>query len=197
MIRNILKFWAPVLWNILYSAATNIRCHRQYSSRRGHNGNRSFLRTLTLRKQCSIKNFFLLLIRLQFLVCLASSPNAELDKLKVLTKQGISCVRQYWSCKPLLMKQVRLWVFVMTVESTLEEWYMSQLRGCIWSTGQPSKQPAGPSTAIRAIYCSWFAEMQWINFTIASPSGRAVYIYTMYGAPILDVSRSHTTHHSR
>jgi hypothetical protein len=55
-----------------------------------------FLHTLTLRKQCSIEVFFFIfLIRLQFLVCLAWSPNAELEKLKVLTKQEINCVRQY------------------------------------------------------------------------------------------------------
>jgi hypothetical protein len=54
-----------------------------------------FLHPLTLRKQCSIKNFFLFLIRLQFLVCLAWSLNAQLQKLKVFTKQGIKYVRQY------------------------------------------------------------------------------------------------------
>jgi hypothetical protein len=42
----------------------------------------------------------------------------------VLTKQEINCVRQYWSCNPLLMKQVRLWDFLMSVVSTMKEWYM-------------------------------------------------------------------------
>jgi hypothetical protein len=38
--------------------ATNIKRHRQYSSRRRRNGTRSFFHPVTLRKQCSIKIFF-------------------------------------------------------------------------------------------------------------------------------------------
>jgi len=34
------------------------------------------------------------------------------------------------------------------------------LRGYIGSRGQPSKQPAGPSTAIQAVHGPSFAEMQ-------------------------------------